>query len=209
MGYETAKIKTESGQELSVLFNPSEYNLSRGMNYTDKKVLGMDNPFVQFVSGEAETLKMTLMFDTYKPPGMDSQEEDGTDVRRETRKITELMEIDPKKHRPQIVTFRYGSLIFRGVILEANQSFTMFLGNGMPVRAKVDLTFRAVEGDKKTPLESPDRTKCRTVHESQQLWNLAWEEYGDPQQWKVIARENGNIDPLEIRPGQTVKLPAI
>lgn len=209
MGYERAALKTEIGTQIPVLFNPAEYNLSKGMNYVDKKVLGMENPFIQFVSGEAETLKMTLMFDTYVPPGKNDEKESGEDVRKQTKKVTELMNINPIMHRPLIVAFHYGSLVFEGVITEANQSFTMFLPNGMPVRAKVELTFRAVEGDKRIALESPDRTKCRIIHEGEQLWSLAWEEYGDAELWKVIARENGILNPLDVKPGQSVKLPAI
>lgn len=210
MGYETAKLEIEGKSEpLPVQFNPAEYNLSKGVSYTDKKVLGMDNPFTQFISGEAETLKMTLMFDTYLPPSDTREQEGGSDVRKKTDKIIELMDLDPTMHRPPIVTFCYGSLQFRGVITEANQSFTMFLGNGMPVRAKLDLTFRAVEKPKTVPLESPDRTKRRTIHESQSLWMLAWEEYGDPQMWKVIAKENHIKNPLDLKPGQVLKLPAI
>ena len=137
-------------------------------------------------------------------------EESGTDVRIQTEKIAQLMAIDPKKHRPPKVTFRYGSLIFAGVITELNQTFTMFLANGMPVRAKLEVTFRSL-GKENThvPLESPDRTKCRTIHEGQSLWGLAYEEYGDPEKWKEIARENHITDPLRIKAGQVLKLPAL
>ena len=211
MGYERAILVPEGGnQEIKVQFNPAEYNLSRSTSYAEKKILGMDDPFTQYIAGESETLKITLMFDTYIPPGENQAEESGTDVRIQTEKIAQLMAIDPKKHRPPKVTFRYGSLIFAGVITELNQTFTMFLANGMPVRAKLEVTFRSL-GKENThvPLESPDRTKCRTVHEGQSLWGLAYEEYGDPEKWKEIARENHITDPLRIKAGQILRLPAL
>ena len=196
MGYEKAVLIPEDGKkEIKVQFNPAEYNLSRSTTYAEKKVLGLDDPFTQYIAGEAETLKITLMFDTYMPPG---------------EKIAKLMELDPKKHRPPKVTFRYGSLIFSGVITELNQTFTMFLANGMPVRAKLEVTFRSM-GKENThvPLESPDRTKCRTLYEGQSLWGLAYEEYGDPEKWKEIARENHITNPLQVKPGQVLRLPAL
>ena len=117
MGYEKAVLIPEGGKkEIKVQFNPAEYNLSRSTTYAEKKVLGLDDPFTQYIAGEAETLKITLMFDTYVPPGEKNAEESGSDVRFQTEKIAKLMELDPKKHRPPKVTFRYGSLIFRGVI---------------------------------------------------------------------------------------------
>ncbi len=83
----------------------------------------------------------------------------------------------------------------------------------MPVRAKVDITFKSLLDVKKSkmisPFESPDRTKVRMVHEGEQLWNFAWDEYGDAEQWRAIARENGIMNPLEIMPGQKLKLPAL
>ena len=70
MGYEKAVLIPEDGKkEIKVQFNPAEYNLSRSTTYAEKKVLGLDDPFTQYIAGEAETLKITLMFDTYMPPG--------------------------------------------------------------------------------------------------------------------------------------------
>lgn len=70
MGYEKAVLIPEGGKkEIKVQFNPAEYNLSRSTTYAEKKVLGLDDPFTQYIAGEAETLKITLMFDTYVPPG--------------------------------------------------------------------------------------------------------------------------------------------
>ena len=89
----------------------------------------------------------------------------------------------------------------------------MFLADGMPVRARVDLTFKSMLDAEKSkmvsPFESPDRTKVRTLREGEQLWNYAWQEYGDLEQWRAIARENGIMNPLDVAPGQKIKLPAL
>ena len=62
---------------------------------------------------------------------------------------------------------------------------------------------------RKRPFESPDRTKYRTVHQGEHLWNFAAQEYGDAELWRVIAKENGLMDPLDLKPGQVIKLPAL
>lgn len=209
MGFEHAGLILEDGRKIPITFNPSEYNLTQNVGYTEKKALGMESPFTQFIAGETETLKVNLFFNTYVEPTIESPKEGGEDVRTETNEITKLMNIDPGLHRPPIVTFHYGSLNFKGVITDVTQNFIMFLGDGRPVRAKLDVTFKAVEKNNYVPLESPDRTKCRTVHETQQLWELAWNEYGEPEKWKVIARANKIMNPLALKPGQKLKLPAI
>ena len=215
MGMEKAYLKVEGKKDpISVMFNPSEYQLSRGVNYSEKKIPGLDGSVVQFLSGENTTLDLTLVFDTYDPPSLkNGGKEGGTDVTKRTKELARLVAIDGKLHRPPTVTFNWGTLIFEGIVTKVEESYTMFLSSGKPVRAKVKLTFQSLfdvkEGKRKEPFESPDRTKVRTIREADQLWHYAWEEYGDPKLWKVIARENEIENPLDILPGQEIKLPAL
>lgn len=223
MGLTKAKlvIEKESGSKtIDVLFNPSEYQLTDGASYAEKKVPGLDGPIIQYISGEATELSVSLFLDTYVPggssmlsavPGLGGNS--STDVSAITKEIARSTSIVGSLHRPPKVTFQWGSLNFEGVITKVSHTYTMFTESGMPVRAKVNLTFKSLispeDSKRKSPFESPDRTKYRTVMEGIQLWNLAYAEYGDPEMWKMIARENGIMNPLDIRPGQVVRLPAI
>jgi hypothetical protein len=218
MAFTKAKIKVykENGTEsIAVLFNPAEYNLSDNVNYAEKTIPGLDGPITQFVSGQASTLDMTLMFDTYETDGHGAllAEPQPADVTKLTRKITALAQIDGSLHRPPLCEFIWGPLQFRGVLTAVKQSFTMFMDDGMPVRAKLDVTFKSVydpaEGRRRSPFESPDRTKYRLVTLDSDLWRIAWEEYGDPGLWRVIARANGLMDPLAVAPGRRLQLPAL
>ena len=60
-----------------------------------------------------------------------------------------------------------------------------------------------------SPFESPDRTKSRVVVEGMSLWSLAYEEYDDCEKWRIIARANHIMNPLDIRPGQVIRIPAL
>ncbi|MEG1584995.1 MAG: hypothetical protein RR361_08090, partial [Anaerovorax sp.] len=186
---------------------------------------GLSGPVTQYISGAASTLTMTLMFDTYET----SVTEIGSslaahakarmkpikpsNVTKLTKKITELTEIDGKLHRPPLCEFIWGALRFKGVVTSVNSTYTMFMEDGMPVRAKLDVTFQSVtdinESKKESPFESPDRTKYRIVGEGTQLWHIAFDEYGDPELWRVIAKENGIMNPKELHAGQMVRLPAL
>ncbi len=226
MAFKKAKIKIykeKGSEEVAVLFNPAEYNLAEAANYSEKNIPGLSGPITQFISGAASTLNMTLMFDTYETSPseasgnvaakMSESKINPTDVTLLTRKITGLLNIDGSLHRPPICEFIWGSLCFKGVVTNVNQSYTMFMENGMPVRAKLEITFKSVldlqESKKQAPFESPDRTKCRVIKQGTQLWELAWEEYGDPSMWRLIAKENGLLSPLDLYPGQVLKLPAL
>lgn len=228
MALEKAKllVETDGGEEtIAVQFNPAEYNLSESVNYADKTIPGFPGPITQFVSGAATTLSLSLTFDTYETPPsgirpvhadadlVDVEPHEPTDVSELTRKVTNLTGIVGGLHRPPTVTFSWGSIVFKGVVSDVKQTFTMFLPNGTPVRARVELTLKSItdvaNAKKQAPFESPDRSKYRTVHQGEHLWNFAAREYGDPELWRVIAKANGMMDPLDLRPGQVIKLPAL
>lgn len=202
----------ENAQEIKVMFNPESYNLSYGASYSEKKILGLDGPVSQYVSGESMTLDMMLYFDTYIPKTL-LEPESGTNVAKKTKLLSNLVTIDGSLHRPPTVKFRWGTLQFKGIVTSVKENYTMFLSNGTPVRAKVDISFKSLldvdNSKRQAPFESPDRTKMRVLHEKEQLWNYAWQEYGDAEQWREIAKANGIMNPLDIEPGMKIKLPAL
>lgn len=212
MGFIKALLLVENGLPIVVQYNPKDYEVSNEVKYAEKGIPGQEGTIKQFVSGESPTLTISLMFDTYIPPSIDIPFGTGVDVTLLTRQIVSLTHIKGSLHRPPLVTFVWGTVIFQGIVANIKQQFTMFLSTGIPVRAKLDVTFKAVSQNGLIrllhPLESPDRTKFRTVKEGEYLWNYALEEYGDAEMWRVIAKENGIMNPLDITPGQVIKLPA-
>lgn len=199
-------------KKIEVMFNPESYNISYGASYSEKKIAGLDGPISQYISGESMTLDMTLYFDTYIPPAP-GKAESGTSVAEKTKLLSNLLFIDSSLHRPPTVKFHWGNLKFKGIVTSVKENYTMFLSDGTPVRAKVDISFKSLldvnKAKRQTPFESPDRTKIRTLHEKEQLWNYAWEEYGDAGKWREIAAANDIRNPLDITPGMKIRLPAL
>ncbi len=204
-------------EEVEVMFNPTEYNLSESANYAETVVPGIDGPIMQYVAGNLQTLTLSLQLDTNERRVMKANHEveviASKSVASVVRQITDLLYIKGNLHRPPEVKFSWGDLNFYGVVTDVSQSYTMFTSDGTPVRAKLDLTLKSVldvaARKRRQPLESPDRTKRRTVTAGMQLWNLALEEYGDQEAWRIIAKANGIMNPLDIYPGQVLKIPAL
>ncbi|MDH4100233.1 MAG: peptidoglycan-binding protein [Nitrospirota bacterium] len=205
MGLEKAKlINTVTGEEVLVLFNPTEYSVEKGNQFAEIAIPGLEAPLLQFSRGNARTLTMDLFLDTT---------ENNEDVRTYLKKITALLDIQSDTHAPPVCDFVWGGgETFRGVMEKASQRFTMFLSDGTPIRATVNVSikeFKSGLSSRETPLESPDRTKVRTALEGDSLWFLAAKEYGDPAQWRFIAHESGIANPRILRPGQEIVLPPI
>ncbi len=204
---------TRKGQEMEVMFNPSQYTISDKAKYKEAPAAWTDSPFLNYKGGQASTLEMELYFDTgevkiYGEKGVKK----ATAVSKVVQSFTDLVYIDSDVHAPPIVKFIWGSLSFRGVVTSVKSTYTRFTESGMPVQAKVNVSFTSVpekNARRKSPFQSPDRTKCQMVREDCSIWDLAQKEYGDVSKWKLIARANGIADPLNIPPGTMLKIPAL
>ncbi len=212
-----ADDSTDAGaREIQCLFNPSEYSVRQGVDYSSKNQQGQDETRPQFVHGQGSQLSLTLYFDsTGSLAHMNNtlnKETTQPPVTIYTDVIVALLKVDGDLHRPPVVAFVWGNFRFKGVISSMNQTFTYFGVDGRPLRARIDLTISSVppkDAGKQTPLFSPDRTKCRPLLPGMSLWSLAYEEYGDKEKWRLIAKANGLMNPLDAEPGQLLKLPAL
>lgn len=208
-----------AGETIEVLFNPSEYQLSSQVNYADQTVPGLNSSVVQFISGQSDQLSMTLHLDTYSAahqiPAGDATytRKDPQDVREIVRQFLSMLDVDGQLHTPPIVTFAWGSMTFRGVMDALQHTYTMFTESGIPVRARLEVSMRAVREPGKDlrsqPRESPDRSKQRVLIGGTQLWHMAAQEYGDPARWREIARANGIDNPKVLPAGRSLRVPAL
>ncbi|WP_141501587.1 CIS tube protein [Paenibacillus luteus] len=191
-------------ERIDVLFNPNEYVMESSNQYSWQTIPGLSQPIAQFISGEATTLNMDLFFDSY---------EKRTDVRKHTIQIAGLLDVDKDLHAPPLCKFVWGTLQFKGVVEKVSQKYTMFLDSGIPVRATLNVTFKAVqsitEQFKHIPRQSADRTKQRMIKQGDQLWHIAAEEYEDPGMWREIARANGIENPKRLESGTVIKIPRL
>lgn len=196
----------KTDEEIKVLFNPTEYSLDKSVTYGEQALPGFTSPVTQFVSGGAESLSMELFFDVY-------ENDDFEDVRTHTDRIDRLLRVDGDLHAPPIVRFVWGSISFKSVLESANKRFTMFLDDGTPVRARMDVTFREyttpAEQRAKRPRHSADRATIHRVTEGDTLWAIAGAEYGDPTEWRAIATANGIENPRTIQPGTELAIPPL
>jgi len=206
-------LKVQASADNRIFFNPAEYQLQRRVDWKELKSRGADFPQLQFDKGGPRSLTMSLTFDTYE-----SQE----DVRNYTGQIAKLAEVDGEKERPPICTITWGPTVhpyaglpFKGVLESLTQKFTMFLADGTPVRATLEVQFKEGESParqrRRNPRASgsPLEPKRRVVMEGDTLWRIAAEEYGDPARWRPIATANRIINPRVLEPGAELMIPSI
>ena len=186
-------------------FNPTDYQIQKTNNFAEVPIPGLESPPIQFVRGGCEKLTAELLADT-----SDTLE----DVRTKyTDRLRNLMRIKPDLHAPPIVRLIWDNQVFRGVIDSLNITYTLFTPDGVPIRAKLNLTmkeYRPVEVQVlETPTRSPDVDKVHTLVRGESLADVAWKGLGDPRHWREIARNNDIRDPRRVEPGTTLNIPRL
>ncbi|WP_328432575.1 CIS tube protein [Streptomyces sp. NBC_00453] len=199
-----------NGDQIQVLFNPEEYTVNRETNFAQLAVPGLSAPVVQFVHGQAQTLEMELFLDSL---AANRQAVAGSDVRLLVHRVTGLMDIDPTLHAPPPVLFTWGSFTFTSVLSRVSQRFVMFLPSGVPVRARLAVTFsefRNTESEaRELKRQTSDFTKVHMTAEGDTLPLIAWREYGSAACWRPIALCNALDDPRRLTPGVPLVLPRL
>ena len=203
------------GTPLEVQFNPSEYTLTKGAQLSEIPIPGLDQPIIQFVRGQTETLTLDLFFDST---------EEGTGsaakpVTEKTDKFYELIKIDSDAHAPPVLLFSWGGNAFAGstrkafkcVVANVRQQFTFFSPTGTPLRAKLTVELREYKSladqIRELNLKSADHTKAHVVVEGETISSVAYQAYGDPAAWRAIADANAVEDPLGLAPGTILRIP--
>jgi hypothetical protein len=190
-----------------VLFNPGELKLDKAANWSRVATAGRDTARSTFTNGEPFSLTLELFFDTY---------EKGEDVRKHTGKILDLVTVKGDLHRPPRCRMIWGENNFgdlQWALQSVNQRFTLFLPNGLPVRATLSCSFKEWRSPKQEALSvkraSPDVAKTRIVKRGETLSSIAAEEYNDPGLWRPIAELNRIDNPRRLAPGLPLAIPPL
>lgn len=207
-------INLDSGERITCLFNPNAYTYSKENEWVHGAGAGQNMPRLEFSHGRPATLQMQLFFDTYAK---------GEDVRAaHTEAIWNLMLVDPalkdpktQKSRPPRVRFQWGQAwTFDAVITSITQRFTMFLGNGTPVRATLDVSFQQAKDPADLPAQNPTSggdggERAWTVSSGDTLAWIAFKTYGDATKWRPIAEANSLSNVRRLAPGTVLVIPNV
>jgi nucleoid-associated protein YgaU len=162
---------------------------------------------------------MELFFDTTDQGTV----EDTSDVRDLTKLVYDLMRVNGDTHAPPRCQVSWGSnikLFNHGgdtspwcVVESVTQELQLFSPDGVPLRARLNVTFRdawtITQQLQETPRHTSDRTKSVVVQQRQTLSQIAFENYQNSAQWRPIADANQLDNPRLLTPGMVLKIPSL
>ena len=145
-------VSSDGGGTIEFMFNPTELNFSQKINLTKNEGArtGRGLPKVNFAYPEPCTLSINdILLDTYEQGG-------GKSVLLYLQQFEKALNFaesgSDKGKRPPTFVFTWGSHQFiRCFITTISYKLTMFLPDGTPVRAKLDLTLEEIDESTSQP----------------------------------------------------------
>ena len=209
----SSSTASSDGGDFVFHYNPETVSVEKQTMFQEHPTQGSDSGGKEWTHGNSRTLSISeLYFDTY---------EDKENVRTKyIDRLEALAHFDPELHRPPKLLFLWGKFMAENddynscqwYLRSVRVTYVMFLSDGTPVRAKVELSLveaTTVDRQQQKDPQSPDHAKVYTVTRGDTLQSIAYREYDDPSEWRRIAEVNAIDDPLNIEPGTRLLVPPI
>jgi len=201
-------------RELSFMFNPKSYKITRRNNFQQKTTAAATDGNDQAYKGaENATLDMELYLDDWEQFFV--SEEDSVPHAIETL----LIWVGPTESsvgknlqnpEPPLLHLDWGKKRFSGYLTSVTVDVSLFRKDGSPARATANIAMTASKDW--TPKQNPTSgaVQGRTTHtlgEGDSLQSIAYGEYRNPNLWRGIAAFNDIDDPLRVQPGTRLLIP--
>ena len=191
-----------------------------------------DDPLV-FTGGGVTELSLQLLFDV-SVPGSSVRTEDVRDLTGPLWRLSESASVIDGVLQPEVCRLVWGKFVnVAAVVIAVAERLEHFAVSGAPRRSWLAMRLRRVPDDAAparprapvapTPASADGQVADlhavvgggQTVGEDgdggglgERLDELAARLYGDPSQWRALARANDLDDPLHLRGGTVLQLPA-
>jgi nucleoid-associated protein YgaU len=191
-------------------FNPRDLTLSKSAKWgRDAQKGGRSSAVPQFSGAEPSKLGLEMFLDA-------SDTHDDSVVRTVEQLFACCVPTDEthqsKTGCPPWVVFHWGPITsFTAYVKSVSVKYTLFTPGGMPIRGTATVNLEEIAGEQQGQNPTSGALAARRVHTvvaGDSLASIAWREYGDPTIWRVVAEANDIDDPLRLRAGTVLVLPA-
>ncbi|WP_018350216.1 LysM peptidoglycan-binding domain-containing protein [Longispora albida] len=202
----TAKPSSNVIGKIDFQFNPKELSLAKTSKWkreTQAKAKKAAPP--EFLGPDPAKLSLELFFDATE------KMDDGV-VKSVEQLFTCTVRYGEAKTPPWVIFYWGGLTSFPGFINSVTAKYTLFTPAGMPVRAVCTVVLEEIAGEKKGQNPTSGALAARDVHvlvAGDTLQSVAYRAYGDAGRWRAVAEANDIDDPLRLRPGTRLLVPAL
>lgn len=200
------KLEAEIGS-VDFQFNPKEVTISKAASWKREPERGAKKAGPpQFTGAEPCKLTLEMFFDA-------TSSHDGSVVAAVEKLFSCCVPTEKTlgqdKPVPPLVVFTWGTVTsFPAFVTSVSAKYTLFTSTGTPIRATCSVSLEEMPGENGKQNPTSGSVATQRVHRmvaGDSLASVAFQEYGDPTQWRRLAEYNGIDDPLRI-PLDTVLL---
>lgn len=209
-----SKPECDAGSRLNYILavvNPDSYTRDYKVNYDNPEIIGEagNASFFAGMGVNTFTLKRLVVDGTgvIPIPGADTVD-DYID------KFSNVVySYQGALHRPPYLKISWGNLMVIGVCTSMKVDYKLFKPDGTALRAYIDLS--VIESTdlatiaKEAGKSSPDVTHERIVKAGDTLPLMAYQIYGDPSMYVMVAEANNLNSFMDIKPGDKIFFPPI
>lgn len=180
------------GKPYVVMMNPESIKWQRSVEYNDKQAPDTSAPSQKYKSTPSDKLNFEIVIDC---TGLVNNKR--TDMSAEIEALENIVyTYQGKIHRPNFVKIQWGkNMLFKGVLVSMDISYTYFRPDGSPLRAKVSLGFSQYISpstlEKLDQKESPDVSHLVNVADGESLPQLCKRIWDDETYYVQVAKFNG------------------
>lgn len=191
-GYEDGDFqKAFRSSPYTVMINPENIKWDRRIEYNQQQIPDSSSTSQKYKNTPSEQLSFDIIIDC---TGIVDAKR--TSMATELENLQKIVyQYNGGIHRPNFVKVQWGKdLVFKGVLMSINTSFTLFRPDGSPIRAKVSMSFTQYISPttvaKKDQKKSPDVTHVVNVVEGMTLPQLCSNVWSNDQYYIQVARFN-------------------
>ncbi|WP_200978569.1 LysM peptidoglycan-binding domain-containing protein [Echinicola sp. 20G] len=198
--------------EFNTLLNPEKYTFKYKIESNNDQASGTSDLSPKFNKKLPEDLELEFVFDRSGViQGYEATEDGIIDDIEKFKKV--ILDYNGDEHKPNYLIISWGSLLFKGSLMEMSIEFKLFKPNGAPIRAIAKAKFQGfVEDDLRVAMEnnkSPDLTHLRTVMDGDTLPLMAHRVYGDSKYYLEVAKVNNLTSFRKLHVGDQLFFPPI
>lgn len=203
--YLDQQFRRPAGPSWQALFNPTQLSFTRKNRYHNTPSAGASAPDASYAGGEPDEVTIDLFFD-----GSGVLEQSET-VAHRIDALLQFAKFQGDTHEPFYLHASWSAFQFRGVLTQAEITYTLFDRTGQPVRATVKATLQEVVAPQVRSAEerrqSPDLYQTWLVSDGDRIDLIAAKVYGDPRWWRPLAAANRLRNPRVLEVGSVLLLP--
>lgn len=215
-GYKDADGKDQTGT-FTAQINPNKLKLSYGIQYVEDN--GVDDPIPNVLFGKADPQQLSFDFILDATGAYDGNE---YDIEEEIKNLkNQVYYYIGDSHQTPYARIIWNNTeflktentVFTGRLTSMNIEYTLFSPDGIPLRAKVSLSFKSAltpaTAAKSLGKSSPDLTHLITVKAGDNLPQMCKKIYGDSKYYTQVAAINKLTNFRYLKPGIELVFPPL